>query len=222
MKQRQREIMLYVILGCLFFFLIDNVLCKRIIYIPDAGIYVKQVINRQDKTICNYFSLKLVPILFGHHDNLDHIVMRRPPLDFSHEIYLQNDSLIFYPIVCSPPGQPTRDSTFVVIHENKFKIQLFSVYTPVDIVVINSDGSKTVNTHGVYNLCHNKFYNDHVLRDEYSGIVNTFGFGGYSLHSFPSGKRAHIWFLFMRQRVSTVPGQNMKKPNRNAFSDDND
>ena len=184
--KKKHFIALLCVLGV---FLLDHWLCRRIYYIPEAKVYVKQDVHRKDAVIKNYYSLRLLPILLERYESLDYIEMISPHRGFSREIVLQYDSLFLYMLDNDP-------SVFLDYQEAAFHIERY--VNLVSVTTIDDTG-KTV-THDVWPICPDRFYVDRELRPGYIDIYNTPDWGGYFFSASSSVKRAHLWFLVLPPR----------------------
>lgn len=196
---QNRKVLICIVLGILSLYLSDRFLCKRIVFIPGARVYAKQVILRREQVIYNYFSPRLFPLLLGSYNDLDYVIMRKPDRGFFKEIMLQKDSLLFYPIECFTPE--SSELNFLEMCERRYKIEPFSIDVANKWVVTNSDGTEEIVMKYGCDVAHSKFYDDNrELRDEYVSIQNWFDWGGYFLYAVPSGRKTHLWSLFRLPR----------------------
>lgn len=178
-------------------FIADKCLCQHTIFLSNAKIYVKMTaLSNGSKRIV--FSLRLLPLMMNS-SHLDYVILKEHN-GGSEQIYVQNDSLIIFPVEYYTQLDNQDRYHYTDYKEYYFTIERFSAYESSKWLKINPDGSKETIVQWGSRLNPTKFYDDHVLKKKYSLITFWRDWRGEGISGEPDGQNVHIWNLFRNPR----------------------
>lgn len=185
-------------LSFIFIFFVDYYLCRKMIFLPAANLYIKQI-NLQDGNKKILFSLRLLPLL-ADSNKLDYVILKGNTAT-TEEIFIQNDSLIIFPVECCNQldGPPERFH-FITYNESYFTIKRFSAWESAWWEITNSNGTAETVLKWGSRVNPQRFYNGNNIKKEYSYVSYYIGWRGEHLSGGPNEQKVHLWSLLRKPR----------------------
>lgn len=144
----KRKTITLLFLGGLLLVVFDICICRRMYYIPQAGLYVRQVPIDND-VVDNYFSRRILPLFFKRYKSLD-VVRMNHLSEMGCKMMLDRNNGVLYLLELSGSGDY---DNFISFSDNSLKIE---------VVYCESDSM---------------FHSGHNLIDPYTLIWNSRRFG---------------------------------------------